>query len=345
LLAKEDIPCKLIVAGGYKEEFGQKFNNLRKHGETLEIDPQAIRLAGSNLLEFIASEIKFEKFIMSCNTKKAAVQKIWLKSLETQEVFHIDDIHGEVSVGEESFSFIGKAYGGLLELKYTCPLTSETASKLTFTINLVYKKWDSHPINALPYFGKIKQLFNCLATGCKLSTTLEIDGLEIFTASDPDFKDTEAFNNFHRYCDYISLASSVFNRFNKTILHNSNFKYSPQTHELLFMINKTLNGESVCSNDYTTTLTCTFIAEDDLENIKLITKTSDPRAIKLEQDFGGTLELFGETIQLPRSYILLSSVVPLIQQPIDSIRPGDEVIVEWISQDDCQFSSGFFCDT
>lgn len=345
LLAKEDLTCQLTVVGGYKEEFDQKFEKLIKHGESLEIDARAIRLGGSRLFEFITSDIKMDKFILSNSIKKSAVQKLWLKSHATHEVFYLDDIHGEICFGDESFSFVGSAYGGLLELKYSNVFLSEKSGRLTFTITVDYKKWDAKPINALPYFGKIQQLFSYLSSGCALSTKLEIDGLEMFIANDPDYKPTDDYNFFLVYCDYISLAVSVSNRLNKTVRHKSEIGYSRETHEFLYLIDKTLNGESIYSNDYNATLTCTFIAEDDLVNIKLITDTSEPRPLKMAQDFGRTLTLFGESIQLPRSYLVLTSVIPLIQQSIVDLRPGDEVEVEWIAQEDCQFIAGFNFDT
>lgn len=339
MLAKENVSCKMHVAEDYKEEFNRKYTNLIKHGETLEIDTQAVRLEGSSLFEFMNTGLG--KFTLSNSVRKGAVQKIWLLPHGSQETFHIDDIHGEIGSGEESFNFLGYAYGGLLELKYTCPLEPEESGKFTFTLSVDYKKWDSYSLTALPYFEKLKRLFSILATGCKLSTALEIDGIEIFKASIPDHTDTRSFANFQIYCDYIDLAVAIFNRFNRTVLHNSNFKYSRQTHEFLFLINKTLHGESVGSNAYDATLSCTFVAEDDLENVKLITKSSEPQALRLEQDFGPALELFGEKLQLPRSYFVVTSVVPRVKQPIKSIRPGDEFDVEWVSQDDCQVVTGF----
>lgn len=346
LFAKENVDFKLKVGNAFGEEFCSKFNKLMNHGEPLVIDSQAVRFEGSGLLEYISSDAKDGKLIISSNLVLKGVQKLWLRDPKTNELFYVDDILGNITAGKETFNFVGYAYNGILEIKYASKFASETSGTLNFTLNVDTDKWKSHPITALPYFDKIRKLFSMLSSGCELNTNLEVDGNCVFTGNGGKLNSIEDIQYYAMFCDYLHLAASVLRRFSKTITFDHNITYSRLVHEQLLMLSRVLNGECIVTEDIEANATCTFVAEEGLENIKTILKYADePRAVKYEQGYGSVIELFGETLQLPRSYFVITRVIPAIHQNIEDIRPGDDVLVEWLPQDGCEFVTGLIDDT
>ncbi len=342
IFPKENVNFKLKVNQDYNEEFSRKFRNLMQAGEPLEIDSLAIMFEGSRLLEFITEDSKKGKLILSSTLKKSSVQKIILRDSETSEYFYIDDIHGEISAGSESFRFTGETYGGMIKLNYTCKLELNNTGPLDFTLNIDTDKWRSHYIGVLPYFDKIRKLFKLLNSNCELKTTLEMDGVTIFTATAPEFKPKENTHYYAMFCDYLHLANAVLSKFDKKVIFDSSITYTRDMHERLLLLNATLNGEYIATEDIGSNATCTLTAEDDLTNIHLISEAiTEPREIRFEQCSGEVLELFGETIQLPRSYVVITNVSPLLNVKLENIQPGDEVFVEWVPQEGCQVITGF----
>jgi len=301
LLAKENVNFKLKVDNGFGDEFSSKFNKLLNHGEPLVIDSQAVRFEGSGLLEFISSDTKDGRIIISSNLVVKGVQKLWLRDPETNECFYVDDVLGEITAGKETFNFIGSAYSGILKIKYDSKFTSEPSESLNFTLNVDTDKWESHPITSLPYFEKIRKLFSMLSSGCELGTKLEVDGNCVFSGKNGKVNSVENIQYYAMFCDYLYLASLILQHFNKTAKFG-NITYSRPVHEQLLMLSRVLNGGYIVTEDIEANATCTFVAEENLENIQTILKYADePRAIKYEQGYGGIIELFGETLQLPRS--------------------------------------------
>lgn len=346
LLAKENVDFKLKVGNAFGDEFFSKINRLISHGEPLVIDSQAVRFEGSGLLEYITSDAKDGKFILSSNLVLKGVQKLWLRDPKTNECFYVDDILGDITAGKETFNFVGRAYSGILEIKYASKFASKTPGSLNFTLNVDTDKWKSHLITALPYFEKIRKLFSMLSSGCELNTKLEVDGNCVFSGNNGKLNSIENIQYYAMFCDYLHLAALVLRRFNRAVTFDHNITYSRPVHELLLMLSRMLNGDCIVTEDIEANATCTFIAEEELENIKAILNYADePRAIKYEQGYGGVIELFGETLQLPRSYFVISKVLPAIHQNVKDIRPGDEVLVEWIPQEGCEFITGLIDDT
>lgn len=346
LLAKENVDFKLKVGNTFGDEFCSKFNRLIDHGEPLEIDSQAIRIEGSGLLEYISNDAKDGKIILSTNMVLKGVQKLWLRDTESNECFYVDDILGDITAGKETFNFVGSAYRGILEIKYASKFASKTSGSLNFTLNVDTDKWKSHPITALPFFEKIRKLFSMLSSGCELNTKLEVDGKCVFSGNNGKLNSVENIQYYEMFCDYLHLASLVLRHFNREVTFDHNINYSRPVHDLLLMLSRVLNGDCIVTEDIEANATCTFVAEENLENIQTILKYADePRAVKYEQGYGGVIELFGETLQLPRSYFVITRVIPAIHQKIEDIRPGDEVVVEWIPLEGCEFVTGLIDDT
>jgi hypothetical protein len=51
--------------------------------------------------------------------------------------------------------------------------------------------------------------------------------------------------------------------------------------------------------------------------------------------------LFGEIVPLPRIYTVFTKVLPVLDQKIEDIKPGDVIYVEWVPQEGCLVSVGF----
>lgn len=339
--AKENVACQLLIKEEFKREFLEKYENLVAHGDPLEIDGRAIRIQGSALIESIIQDTRNGKFVLLPGSKKAAVLKVWLTHKEKKETFVLNDLVGEISTGNESFSFKGSVFEGILEFisrQDLSGLKSSAPSKVVFKMNLNLQKWEKTPIDQLPYFEKIYEYFENLKEGWNIHCKLEIDGRDIFSGFSAETDSPADVRKPYPLFRFIFLARAILKHFGKTALFSTTFEYSRDTHERLYEIHRIISGEYVSKFDpLENNATCTLIADDGLTNVDHLIHSREPYSVKFEQDQADSIMIFGETINLPRYCHILTKVRPKISQDMKSIRPGDEIIIEWIPEEGCEY--------
>lgn len=337
IFAKEKVNCKINIDDDFRTEFHEKYKQLINHGDSLEIDSRAVKLTGSKLLEAISAETVKGKFSISSMFKKSAIQKIWLINQTNYEVFILNDIVGELTLGKESFNFKGTAFNGLFEIIYRKEFVTQNEGKLVFKINIDFQKWFGTPIDILPHFEKMYDFFSHLIDGWSMSTKLEAEGRDVFLARGGNFDSQDEIMNFYVLFRYIFLAREVLSHINRQVTFNDQFDYAEDIHEKLYEIYKIITGDNLYKYDQLgSNATCTLIADDNLTNIKLLTSCIEPTAIKFEQKVKDTILFCGEIIELPRLYHVLTKVKPKINSDISSLQPGQDVFIEWVPEIDCE---------
>ena len=295
----------------------------------------------SSLFSQKVQDTRNGKFVFLPDSKKAAVFKVWLTHKEKKDTFVLNDVVGEITRGNESFSFKGSAFEGILEFisrQDLSGLKSGAPSKFVFKMNLILQKWDKTPIDQLPYFEKIYQYFEYLKEGWEIHCKLEIDGHDIFSGFSAGTDSPADVRKPYLLFRFIFLARGVLKHFGKAALFSSTFEYSRGTHERLYEIYRTISGEYVYKFDpLENNATCTLIADDSLTNVDHLIHSSEPNSVMFEQDEADSITVFGETINLPRYCHILTKVRPNISQDIKSIKPGDEIIIEWIPEEGCEY--------
>ncbi len=343
LFAKEDVDFNFLIKEEFRTEFLEKYENLIAHGESLEIDGSAVKIQGSSLLESILTDTRNGKLVLFPNDKKRAVLKVWLTKKKGIDTFILNDLVGEIVVGKQSFNFKGSAYDGVLEFVCRKELDSHDFSKLVFTMNLNLQKWDGIPINKLPYFEPVYTFYKLLNEGWNINSNLEVDE-HVFKGFTPGSDSSTNIQKPYLLFRFIFLAKAVLEYIGSTVHFRKDFKYSRETHEKLHGFYKIISGDNICEFDQIeSNASCALIADDNLQNIKYLTKSTEPGAVKFEQD-SDPIVLFGESIKLPRRCHILTKVRPRICQDIGRIKPGDKITIEWIPEKGCQYIASFMLD-
>jgi len=337
IYAKENVKGNLVVNSEFGQEFTDKYKDLIAHGKTLEIDSRAIKITGSKLLEEIFAETNKGVFKIIPSLRKPAIQKLWLVSNDKSDVFILDDLVGEITLGKDSFSFKGYAFNRLLEFSFTHLHSDINLKDLKFSIMVDFNCWNGQPVSSIQYFDKIYKFFELLIVQeWQLSTKFEIEGREIFTGKSPNFGD--GLRNLYVTFRYIYLAKEVLKYMGIELQFNSNFEYSEEVHDLLGEIYKAATGQNVYSRDEINgNPSCVIIADDQLANINYLANVTEAAAIKIEQQITQEIDIFGQKITMPTLVHTFTKVKPRITGDISSLLPNQEVPVEWVPEEDCQY--------
>ncbi|WP_318557303.1 hypothetical protein [Geobacter anodireducens] len=337
IYAKENVKGNFVINSDFGQEFTDKYKDLIAHGKTLEIDSRAIKITGSKLLEEIFAETNKGVFKIISSLKKPAIQKLWLVSKDKSNVFILDDLVGEITLGKDSFSFKGYAFNRLLEFSFTHLHSDINLKDLNFSIMVDFNCWNGQPVSSMQYFDKLYKFLELLIVEeWQLLTKFEIEGKEIFTGNSPKFGD--GLRNLYVTFRYIYLAKEVLNYMGIELPFDSNFEYSDDVHNLLWEIYKVTTGQNIYSaDDIDGNPSCVFIADDQLHNVNYISNVTEASAIKLEQQITQEIDFFGHKIAMPTLVHTFTKVKPRLTVDISSILPSQEFSVEWIPEKDCQY--------
>ncbi|MSM38685.1 MAG: hypothetical protein GJT30_03555 [Geobacter sp.] len=337
IYAKENVKGNLVINSEFGQEFTDKYKDLIAHGKTLEIDSRAIKITGSKLLEEIFTEAKKGVFQIIPSLRKPASQKLWLVSNDKSDIFILDDLVGEITLGEDSFSFKGYAFNRLLEFSFTHLHSDINLKDLNFSIIVDFNCWNGQQVSSMQYFDKIYKFFELLIVQeWQLLTKFEIEGREIFTGKSPNFGD--GLRNLYVTFRYIYLAKEVLKYMGIELQFNSNFEYSEEVHDLLWEIYKVATGQNVYSvDDINDNPRCVLIADEQLTNISYLSNVTEAVPIKIEQHITREIDIFGQKIAMPPLIHTFTKVKPRLIGDISSIMPNQEVPIEWVPEKDCQY--------
>jgi len=170
----------------------------------------------------------------------------------------------------------------------------------------------------------------------QLFTKFEIEGREIFTGKSPNLGN--GLNDLYVSLRYIYLAKEVLKYMGINLQFNSNFEYSADIHDFLGKICQVIYGQ----NKYTAVEidgnpSCVIIADDQLSNIDILANVTEATSIKFEQQLAHAVNIFGVKITMPKLVHIFTKVKPRLVGDINSIIPNQEVSVEWVPEDDCQY--------
>lgn len=330
IFAKENVPLALKVDAEYTQEYAKQHQMLIEHGSDVEISTNGLTIEGSKLFEEIIKEAG--TFSIS-SPKKKAIQKLWLVQDDTNLIESFDDIRGEISWGTKSFTFNGSACDGIFSLSYNKEVND--GKQVTITMSLSTDSWEGLDIQHLPYFNKIFSFFDKMAEGWTLSTSLEIDGLNILNSKGMKVSTWDYVLDTNSFLHYVYRCKTIANRFNFQINYTSEISFTSDEHMNIVDIveiieeKKSFNFDNLAEN-----ASCTLLADDKCQNIEMLTNLTVPITIKMSQKVGETIKLFNEEFLLPPQIIYISGVLPKFHTSTKDIKPNDSVKIEWMPQDD-----------
>ena len=335
--AKVDTSIGFSVAGEHKKEFLEQYQSLIDHGKAFEIDSKLVTFSGSKLFEKMFSEHSNGKFKIEQTATKNGVTKLWFNSPDKNSNYYIDDVNGKVRIGEKSFSFEGSIFNDLLLVIFTANKPKDSVGEIKFNFRIDFKKWENNSLNSLPYLKKLYDMYEKLTSDWKLNMSLEIDGVRIFKGSQPKLDRERDIKKLFLLLKYVETARNVCAYIGKDVQFKTNFEYSKNEHEKLIIHNNLINEEKgyylILFDGVANSI---IIADDTLNNINNIEKTKDPTVLRFEQVEGEVVNIFGSLVTLPKLSHTFTKVKPKIKTKITEIKPGDEVMVEWIPNKGCE---------
>ncbi len=336
---KEDVETQLRISPQFAKEFAEKYKNLIDHGEPLEIDSTSVSITGSKLLD-IAFANQEGRFKMIPQYQKPAVQKMSLINLDMKATYALDDFRGNIAKGQKSFTFKGFTCNNLFEITYRINFTEERIENFQLKMRIHFERWNNINLHALPYFDKLYKFFRHLMEGWELDTTLEIDGEDIFLGGGIDFRDQDAVKRYYKWLRYIFLVREVLKYIEEQVVFSDAlFTFSEEDYDKLTEIYNIISQNNIQS--VKTSMKTSLIADEDLSISNINIMLTQPTSMLSRQSEQEQVTVFGKDVLLPRIYYALTKVTPKIHTDIATIKPGQEISIEWIPEEDCEYVFGF----
>lgn len=329
IYAKEDVPLDFKVDAEYANEYVDQHRQLIEHGRDVKISTNGLTIEGSNLFKEI---MKDNGFLSILAPKKKATQKLWLVQGDTNLMESFDDIQGEIAFGTKSLTFNGSACNGIFSLSYKKEIEGD--KQVNITMSLSTNSWEGSDIQHLPYFNKVFSLFDKMAEGWTLYTSLEIEGINILDSAGINVSTLDYVLDTNNFLHYVSRCKTIAKRFNFQVSYTSEVSFTAEEHRNIADIadiigeRKEYEARSLAKN-----ATCIILADDDCKNISSLAEINEPIAIQIPQELGESIRLFNSEFNLPPQIIYMSGVLPKFHGDIQTIQAGEKVRVEWVPQD------------
>jgi hypothetical protein len=217
LRAKEPVRFTASIAPSHQAEYRAKMRDLKAHGTPVEMSADKIQLGGSALLELMPTDsngvVRF-----AASYRQRAVQKITLQNSESQAVFAMDDVVGEIFGGNESITFEGSAFNGILGMRYRYTYATELArQQQDVEITLHYDTWRDRTLRKLPYFDRLYQYFECMRRGWNVWISLEIEGISFISGSGEKVYSAESLGEIWSSLLYLKRVRDLLSFWNKDL--------------------------------------------------------------------------------------------------------------------------------
>ncbi|EEF78538.1 hypothetical protein [Methylophaga thiooxydans] len=337
ILAKETVPLQMIIPSEAAKDYQKQYMELVEHGKDVEIDASSFNFEGSRLFEELFNQ-PYGKLNISATNRKA-IQKIWLVEKETSLVETFDDIHGDLRIGTKSFNFTGKSCADTFSTNFSKPITeNKTTHKVDLNFTVGFERWEGTDIQQIKYFEKFFSLFEKIALGWQIFTSLEVDGSKILTSQAMYADNSEFVKNTNSFLHYINSCRIIGRSLGVQINFKLDVSYSAEEHKRLAEITDIISGnQQFKSNEISDNLSTDIIVTDKKENVDKMLAIDKPISMRMVQNECETVELFGQEVVLPPKVFYFSSVTPKIYIDISNIQPGDTVNVEWIPEANSKF--------
>lgn len=180
LSAKERVDISLRMEPDILGSVALQYSRFLDHGVGFEVDAKKIKLDGSPLLSHISEMASGDEGKLQVGIKPAkAVTKLAMIDPVSGRHESLDDVQGDLFIGQKSYTFIGSCMGGLQSLSFSKSIEDDAkVSGVDLSFN--FEQWRGRLITQLPWFSKILRIMEAIEAGWEFDLTLEIDGDRIF---------------------------------------------------------------------------------------------------------------------------------------------------------------------
>ncbi len=312
------------------------FSDMTNYGKSISIPVEDFHLSGSPIFEFLQDQHTFKPATLSFVSESIkSIMKIWL-SKSSEPVFILDDFHGDLFQGDKAFLFEGTSCGELVNFSFTKDKL-EKREVSSFTLSINFTKWLGLDILSLPYFTKIYDFIERIKNHWAMNGVFEVNGNKILEICQDQLIDDNALRELFIPLKYIlmirKLSESLGVNFTFEEIQCARYEF-----EILEQFYMALSNIRVpLTNRDKASAVMGIICEENIHNIKQWCNCLDPVPISMEQKLVGPIRIFGKNVQLPALKYNLTSVYPKIEKNISDLKVGDQIKVEFIPSEDCEY--------
>lgn len=321
-------PVSIKVNFKKNKKYTVGYQRLLRQGEPFEINPEDIKTSGSLLIDEILQQPNGKLILQGQSAN--VVLKLRLNNKESMLVDSVDDIYGELRYGTEALSFKGACFNGILNINALFP---HGGNSCKFSMYIDFGVWADQQVLNLPYFKKIKAIFDKITLGWGIDFKIEIEGEEVLSG-DCD----NARNDFYRrLCALLSYTDSsrelsLF--LNKALPFDSSVTFTADEHRNLRRAVRLLKGDNTKDmSDFNSLPEFTLQVSDD--NIDLIRGGMDKDGhFAIESEHIHHLMVFKKEI---KTYVIREeflNVTYCLDKDVDKISIGDTVKVKLMPKED-----------
>lgn len=329
LRPKEDVPFMISIMPEAKEDFVNGHNDLVKHGRDLIISNDLFQIKGSKLIEYITDSYLSQGRLTISSKKIPAIKKVWVINKKTGVHTYLDDIHGYLILGTETFTFIGTALNHILRFESTFKVGSNNYQT---KLSLDFSVWNNKPLINLSFFKKIFNFYKEVSEGGVIHTTLDVDGEQqvsgMVKSADSVDLSYQVFDQL-KYIEYERVISSYTN---KEINFFENTMYDYEHFNFVEDIYKTIKGENKWTAERQTKNAESDAYINSVENFnKIIINSNEECEIKIKDNTHETVEIFGIEINLPSKVVYMQgTIVKIIKGTVEDVKKKQVIKLEYV---------------
>lgn len=317
------------------DEFLEKYDEFINHGIDFEIDSSAISFTGSPLFDF--KKTTPGKIFLKTHARNNAIMKLAFVRGDGSVLMQADDIHGEFISGQQSVTFRGMAFGGVISITQMYNFSS--GSKKTSSINALveFDSWYGHSLLTLPYFDKAFRFYDLTRRGSKIKTTVEIDGTEIVSGKGEFSDDETRINTCYQFFRYIRNCRALLKILGKDTDFTEDFCATAEEAEFVEYIYQIVCCQPMLKGDELASSKVELTVGLGLTDSEISLIGSIPSPIKIESDYDFTLNLFGIKFDRPRIAFTYTDVTLEKPKEVLKLIAGHSYKMRILPSNDCEF--------
>lgn len=256
----------------------------------------------------------------------------------------LDDAAGAVTAGTETFNFTGSMFNGLFEIQFSHPMDGFN-QRLNLNVNLTLDRWNCLPLNELPYFNKVYELFNYLHDGYNLAFKMEIRGEHVFTTNITSFEGESYIENHFWYLSFLQICRKITRLLDVRANYKDQDHFSWEEHKELERVLARLERKYAFTTQHIKkNITCVLTIPT--ENLPLFGAMSDaPRSFQISYPDRQTIRVFDVDIALPRLILNVSNVIPKITRIVEKSAAEAKLEIEFIPAEGFAYSETYEMDS
>lgn len=330
LSAKENINLKVTIKN--KKNYSRKYHELLSKGESFSIDMSDVSTSGSPLIEEIVKESGGVLTLSSQDIDVVMIVSLTNRSNQVSEA--LVEMHGKLFSGLKALTFSGQCFSELLNIKAVFP---HKGSKTDFRMYVSFDKWSGENVINLPYFNKIKSIYDRIYEGWSIEFSMEYNGDEFLSGVCNKKINSEYYRRVTTLLNYTDKARTLSHLLNTPFIFFHDITFTSDEHQQLRNALSRLREEIVLDSSEVNSLPeFSLIATEENINI-LKSQQSKPSHFSMKSVEPEKISVFKQDVELYRVRQEYFNVRFVLNKDIDNIKLGDEIDIQIVACDNFSF--------